>query len=164
MIATGSQFDAIVPTPLPGQLRIGVVTRGDALVRLEYLPSRIPTHVAGPGPATAVCRYLQAYFDRDWENCTASVSLCLEGTPFQRRVWSCLQSIDVGQTRSYGEIAAGIGSGAQAVAGACRANAVPLLVPCHRVIAADGPGGYLGHTGGAALSLKQWLLEHEQAA
>ncbi len=84
-----------------------------------------------------------------------------QGTPFQRRVWRALQDIPPGQTRSYGELAARLGSGARAVGNACRRNPVPLIVPCHRVVGAHGPGGFSGQTGGAALQRKLWLLAHE---
>jgi methylated-DNA-[protein]-cysteine S-methyltransferase len=83
------------------------------------------------------------------------------GTPFQRRVWHLLQQIPVGEARRYGEIASVLGSSARAVAGACRANPLPILIPCHRVVAATGLGGYMGEIDGGALEIKRWLLHHE---
>jgi methylated-DNA-[protein]-cysteine S-methyltransferase len=83
------------------------------------------------------------------------------GTPFQRRVWGLLQQIPVGEVRRYGEIASALGSSARAVAGACRANPLPILIPCHRVVAATGLGGYMGEIDGGALEIKRWLLHHE---
>ncbi|HEX9181099.1 MAG TPA: methylated-DNA--[protein]-cysteine S-methyltransferase, partial [Burkholderiales bacterium] len=85
------------------------------------------------------------------------------GTDHQRRVWSALAAIPVGQTLSYGELAGTIGSSARAVGQACGANPLPLLVPCHRVVARDGGlGGFMGRRDGFALSVKRWLLEHER--
>lgn len=87
--------------------------------------------------------------------------LALTGTPFQRRVWSRLGAIRVGQTRSYGALARELGSGARATAAACRANRLPLLLPCHRVVGRDGIGGYAGQRDGWRLAFKRWLLAHE---
>ena len=69
------------------------------------------------------------------------------GTPFQQRVWQALRAIPLGETRSYGELAHAVGAAraARAVGAACGANPVPLLVPCHRVLAANGKlGGFSG--------------------
>lgn len=89
-----------------------------------------------------------------------SVRLDLRGTEFQRRVWAELQKIPFGQTRSYGEIARACGRGgaARAVGGANHMNPVVIIVPCHRVIGADG--SLTGFGGG--LWRKEWLLEHEK--
>jgi methylated-DNA-[protein]-cysteine S-methyltransferase len=76
-------------------------------------------------------------------------------------VWQLLQQIPTGQTRRYGELATQLGSSAQAVAGACRANPLSILIPCHRVVAAGGLGGYMGQTEGEALEIKRWLLHYE---
>lgn len=81
------------------------------------------------------------------------------GTPFQQSVWRALEKIPLGQTRSYGEIAQAIGKpkGVRAVGGACGANPIPVLVPCHRVLAAKGRLG--GFSGG--LGWKRKLLARE---
>ena len=72
-----------------------------------------------------------------------------------------MQAIPAGEVRRYGQLADALGSSARAVGGACRANPVPLVVPCHRVVAAHGLGGFGGATGGKRLSVKQRLLEGE---
>lgn len=92
--------------------------------------------------------------------------LRLQGTDFRQRVWRALQRIPYGETRSYAQLAAELGSpgAARAVGQANRANALPILVPCHRVVAAGGgAGGYLGATAGAGVAVKRWLLAHEGA-
>jgi methylated-DNA-[protein]-cysteine S-methyltransferase len=86
------------------------------------------------------------------------------GTPFQRRVWDKIAAIGPGRTRSYGELARELRSAARAVGQACGANPLPLVVPCHRVLAAGGIGGFAHHKGGFYLSVKRWLLAHEGAA
>jgi O-6-methylguanine DNA methyltransferase len=89
-----------------------------------------------------------------------ALPLDLGGTPFQRLVWQELQKIPWGETVSYQELANRLGhpKAARAVGQACGANSVPILIPCHRVIAADGSlGGY-----SSGLERKRWLLKHEQ--
>ena len=85
--------------------------------------------------------------------------LDLEGTEFQKSVWNALRKIPLGKTKSYGEIAAAIGrpKSVRAVGGACGANPVPVLVPCHRVLAANKKLG--GFSGG--LDWKRRLLARE---
>jgi len=81
------------------------------------------------------------------------------GTEFQRAVWRALLAIPFGQTRTYGDIAAELGDPqlARAVGAASGANPIPIIVPCHRVIGADG--SMIGYGGG--LKMKTWLLRHE---
>jgi methylated-DNA-[protein]-cysteine S-methyltransferase len=83
------------------------------------------------------------------------------GAPFQRRVWETLCAIPYGETTSYGKIAAALGDpgSARAVGAANGQNPVPIIVPCHRVIGADG--SLTGYGGG--LPTKRWLLDHEAA-
>jgi O-6-methylguanine DNA methyltransferase len=94
-----------------------------------------------------------------------TVPLTPAGTPFQHEVWDALRRIPPGVTRSYGQVAAEIGrlGGARAVGQANARNPIPILIPCHRVLAADGSvGGYLGEWGrGEGLAIKRWLLAHE---
>jgi methylated-DNA-[protein]-cysteine S-methyltransferase len=90
--------------------------------------------------------------------------LARRGTPFQRRVWAKIAAIGAGRTRSYGELALELRSAPRAVGQACGANPLPLVVPCHRVLAASGIGGFAHHEGGFHLSVKRWLLAHEGAA
>jgi len=80
-------------------------------------------------------------------------------------VWEAMQRIEAGHTRTYGELARELGSSARAVGGACGANPIPLIVPCHRVIAANRSlGGFMGaRAEGFELGIKRWLLEHEGA-
>jgi methylated-DNA-[protein]-cysteine S-methyltransferase len=77
-----------------------------------------------------------------------------------------MQRIDAGKTRTYGELADELRSSARAVGGACGANPIPVVVPCHRVIASGGRiGGFMGAKDeGFELGIKRWLLEHEGAA
>ena len=89
---------------------------------------------------------------------TFDVALDLHGTPFQVAVWNELARIPFGETRTYGQIARAVGRprGAQAVGGANGRNPIPIIVPCHRVLAGDGIGGFSG-----GLDRKHQLLAHE---
>jgi len=90
-----------------------------------------------------------------------SVPLDLHGTKFQQRVWQALSRIPVGETSTYGQLATQLNSSPRAVGNACRANPLPIIIPCHRVIAKQGLGGYDGQTSGKRLDIKRWLLKHE---
>ncbi len=84
----------------------------------------------------------------------------LAGSAFQEKVWLAIYAIPLGQTRTYSELAAQLQSGPRAVANACGANRLPLLIPCHRVVAKNGLGGFMrGDKNG--LAIKRWLLAHE---
>ncbi len=100
---------------------------------------------------------LEQYFSGETKH--LSHALDLQGTPFQRMVWSALREIPLGKVTTYGEIAGEIGRprAARAVGQACGSNNVVLFVPCHRVVAAHGKlGGF-----GGGLKLKKALLRHE---
>lgn len=105
---------------------------------------------------------LSRYFAEE-PHASFDVTMENRGTAYQRRVWRALQQIPAGQTRTYGQVAAQLKSSPRAVGNACRQNPVPLLVPCHRVVAATGLGGFGGETQGKQLAMKRWLLEHEGA-
>lgn len=93
-----------------------------------------------------------------------SIKLLKQGTPFQNKVWSELIQIPVGQVKTYTEIADKLESGARAVANACRNNPYPLLIPCHRVVAKSGIGGYMGKMEGSCVEIKKQLLRVEKQA
>lgn len=102
---------------------------------------------------------LFAYLDRDLTR--FDLPLAPDGTAYQRRIWRALCDIPYGQTRSYREIAAVAGGVARSVGQANGSNPIPILIPCHRVVAAGGIGGY---SGGAGLETKRWLLALEAQA
>jgi len=83
------------------------------------------------------------------------------GTEFQKRVWKALQEIPSGETLTYGELAKKLNSHPRAVGQACRRNPIPVIIPCHRVVAQNGLGGYSGERIGALMDFKKQLLAHE---
>lgn len=109
----------------------------------------------------AVRKALERYFQGELKALDA-IQVRTGGTSFQRSVWAALRTIPVGETRSYGQLASAIGSpkAVRAVGLANGSNPVGLIVPCHRVIGANGT--LTGYAGG--LERKRWLLEHERAA
>ncbi|MBT4487476.1 MAG: methylated-DNA--[protein]-cysteine S-methyltransferase [Rhodospirillaceae bacterium] len=88
---------------------------------------------------------LDSYFDGDLQD--FDLPLQPAGTDFQRRVWALMERISYGDTMTYGEMAKALNSAARAVGMACGANPIPLIIPCHRVLAANGMGGYSGDGG-----------------
>jgi methylated-DNA-[protein]-cysteine S-methyltransferase len=130
---------------------------GGAIVALDWGRGRDQT--ASPLLAEAVAQ-LQDYFDglrRDFD-----LPLAPHGTDFQRRVWTALRGIPPAHTRSYGTLARDLGSSARAVGQANGSNPIPILIPCHRVLAAGGSLG--GYSGGDGPATKRWLLDHERRA
>ncbi|WP_373508121.1 methylated-DNA--[protein]-cysteine S-methyltransferase [Thiocapsa sp.] len=115
---------------------------------------------AGPETMPSPIRQqLSAYFEQ--ASAGFDLPVALVGTDFQQRVWAELRRIPAGETRTYGEIARQLGSVPRAVGQACRANPCPVVVPCHRVVAVNGLGGFSGDTTGRKLEVKRWLLDHE---
>ncbi|HEX2412118.1 MAG TPA: methylated-DNA--[protein]-cysteine S-methyltransferase [Solirubrobacteraceae bacterium] len=112
------------------------------------------------GPFDAVREQLDAYFAGELE--TFDLDLDPHGTPFQRRVWDALLEIPFGETISYSEVARRLGDPrlVRAVGLANGRNPISIVIPCHRVIGADG--SLVGYGGG--LDRKRWLLEHEAVA
>lgn len=104
-------------------------------------------------------RQFEAYFhDSRW---TFDLPLVLHGSPLRLHIWDAIRGIASGSVRSYGTLARELRTGARVVAGACRANSFPIVIPCHRVVATHGLGGYCGQLGGPLLDIKRWLLRHE---
>lgn len=131
-----------------------------ALVSVDYLADPPPAVSSRPGPcAVLALAWLEAYFSRG--PLPGLPPLAPEGSRFQQLVWRALADIPPGQTRTYGELARQLGTAPRAVGGALRSNPIPLFIPCHRIVAAHGLGGYDG-AGEEGLRRKAWLLAHER--
>lgn len=158
--AAAPRYDAVIPTPVV-HLKLGLVFQDEALSSIDFLDETVPERGAEDAHARYGVAQVRAYFADPRTPFT--LALAPVGTPFQRCVWAALRSIPVGETRRYGELARQLDSAPRAIGGACRANPIPLVVPCHRVVAAGGDGGFMGRVDGPELALKRWLLQHEQA-
>lgn len=156
-VTISSVYAAIVPAPVG---ILGIRISGGRLSGIDFMDKQEPVDRAPDADARAVLDQLFRYFeDPAWR---FDLPLAIRGTAFQRRVWQSLRNIPSGSTRSYGELARELASSARAVGGACRRNPIPIVVPCHRVTAANGVGGFMGERDGTALAIKRWLLEHER--
>lgn len=138
---------------------LGIRLDHGAVSCIDYLPASRASVDDGSAAARRVARELTGYFEDGTR--PFRLDVVPAGTDFQQRVWRALQAIPPGQTRTYGELARQLGSGPRAVGNACRNNPVSVVVPCHRVVAVSGPGGYSGHMAGVPLRRKRWLLAHE---
>ena len=157
-----SRYAAVVETPLPNGERLGLVFRGASLAEVDFLPAGAALQAPDNPLVAEAVRQIDAYFEDPRQ--VFALPLTPAPTAFQQAVRAALCAIPAGRTRTYGELARDLGSAARAVGGGCRANPVPLVVPCHRVLAAGGRGGFAGQREGPAIALKEWLLRHEGIA
>jgi len=132
-------YDAIVPFP---KMKVAVRTREERVAEISYLPQSVAMRTPTSALASRAARQLEQY--REDPN-----------TRFD---------LPRGKTLTYGELARRLGVDARAVGQACGDNRLPIVIPCHRVVAADGIGGFAHATGGYLLEAKRWLLAHECGA
>ncbi len=152
-----ADYTAILPAPF-GALGVRIVD--DKLTGLEFLPPGTQPVASRLPLVRQLAKEMDAYYaDPDH---VFHLPLHLLGTPFRQRVWNALLAIPAGQTRSYGDIARELGSAPRAVGQAVGDNPLPIIIPCHRVIAADGGlGGFMHSRTGYSQDIKRWLLRHE---
>lgn len=161
MNASESNFQAILATP---GFCLGVRCDSDWVSSIEFLA---PQPMSESAPQTLLAaetvRQLRAWLENP--QFVFGLPLKPAGTAFQRRVWEQIAVIPRAQTRTYGELAKALHNAPRAVGQACGANPFPLVVPCHRVVAANGGlGGFSRQGGGFLLDVKRWLLAHERGA
>lgn len=131
-----------------------------AIVALDFGQGADAPGKTGCAALNEAARALERYF-RTGRETFAALKLAPSGTVFQKRVWREMQKIAPGKTKSYGDIARALKSSPRAVGGACGANPIPILIPCHRVLGADGALG--GYSGGEGPDTKKALLRLEGA-
>jgi methylated-DNA-[protein]-cysteine S-methyltransferase len=151
-------FDVTVEFP---KMKVAVATREERVVEIRYLP--VSASIISPKNSLAerAARQLERY--RADPDARFDLPLLIEGTAFQRRLWAALCDIPRGKTLTYGALAEQLGAEARAVGQACGDNRLPIVIPCHRVVAANGLGGFAHATEGYLLEAKRWLLVHELA-
>jgi methylated-DNA-[protein]-cysteine S-methyltransferase len=155
----GAAYQAKLPTPFA---LLGIRAEGGVLTEIVFLPKSGGALAPQDRLAARACAQIERYLD-DAEF-RFDLPLATLGTPFQRRVWAKIAAIGPGCTRSYGEIARELRSAPRAVGQACGENRFPLVIPCHRVVAAGAIGGFAHRQAGFPLSVKRWLLAHEGVA
>lgn len=142
---------------------LGIHCNADEITGIHFIEPQPEIAPTLPLPKETV-RQLRAWLKNPAHDFT--LPLAPAGTHFRRLVWAQIAAIPCGQVQTYGDIAKAIGSAPRAVGGACGANPYPVVVPCHRVVAADkgfndGLGGFARERGGFLLNVKRWLLHHE---
>lgn len=154
-------YDVTVDFP---KMKVAVQIRDGKVADIRYLPLSAPAVGATSPLAAEAERQLKAYLKHP--DVRFDLPLHVEGTPFQLRLWEALCCIPRGKTLTYGELARQLGPEAnpRIVGQACGDNRLPIVIPCHRVVAADGLGGFSHSTGGYLLEAKRWLLLHEIGA
>lgn len=146
----------VVPTPL-GSLWAGFDDQ--SLLVLSFQPLSLPLLEFTSHPlAQALYSWLDDYFSRRFQ-APITVPFNPEGTEFQKRVWREITGIAAGQVITYGALAKQLKTSPRAVGGALGANPIPILIPCHRIIAVGGRIG--GYSGGEGEKTKRWLLNWE---
>ncbi|MBE9608900.1 methylated-DNA--[protein]-cysteine S-methyltransferase [Chitinilyticum piscinae] len=155
------EFQVVLATPF-GKLGVSVVA--ERIRALEFLPEDIPLRSSHDALLREFAAQLRHYcadprFQFD-------LPYALQGTAHQLKVWKAISEIPSGMVSRYGKIAEQIGSSPRAVGNACGRNPLPLLIPCHRVVAAgSGLGGFNASRNGVDwLPIKRWLLRHEGVA
>ena len=130
------------------------------LSKVDYLSANTPLSPPQNQLAKEVAKQCKAYFkDPHYQFDLPMKPL---GTTHQQKVWKRIRDIPLGQSRTYGEVAKAIKSGPRAVGTACGANPYPLITPCHRVLSAQGIGGFMKeNVPGLYREIKTWLLRHE---
>lgn len=152
-------FAAILAAPFGA---LGVRIQEAMLVGLDFLPPGTDLLASNSRLIKQVATELDAYYADPTHR--FDLPLAPHGTAFRQKVWQALMHIHAGQTRSYGEVAREIGSAARAVGQAVGDNPIPIIIPCHRVIAANGGlGGFMHSRTGYSQDIKRWLLRHEHA-
>lgn len=139
---------------------LGIRTADDAVTGIEYLPQGTRALAAANAIAERAAREIERYLADPGYRFT--VPLAPAGTPFQRRVWEAIAAIPRGESRTYGELARQLHTAPRAIGGACAANPIALVIPCHRVVGSQGSlGGFMHAADGDPLAIKRWLLVHE---
>lgn len=151
------EYQAVLRAPFGA---LGLRVEQDRLSGIDFLPATVEEAAPQDEFGKFVSDSLKQYFADPRHD--FRLPLMLKGTPFQQRVWQAIAAIPPGLTLTYSELANKVGSGARAVANACGANPIPVIIPCHRVVARSGLGGFMQGRERGSLSIKQWLLAHER--
>jgi len=162
MTAPNLQYDVIFTTKVA---TVGLVFSDSTLMNIVYLEKR-RTKETEDKIIKSVRNKLERILNlnsscKKIESELKKIKIQLEVTPFQKSVLMQLQKIPYGETRTYGDIAKILKTSPRAVGNACRTNPLPIIIPCHRVVAANGIGGYDGATKGKTLEIKYQLLKQE---
>jgi methylated-DNA-[protein]-cysteine S-methyltransferase len=138
---------------------LGIRTAGATLAGIDYLPKGAATLDPLDRLAERVCRQIGRYLDDP--GFRFDLPFDYRGTDFQCRVWRAIRAIPSGRTLTYLDVARQLRTAPRPVGGACGANRIPLVIPCHRVLGSGGIGGFMHSRRGPGIEIKRWLLKHE---
>lgn len=153
-----ASYHAKFPTPFAV---LGIRTLGKLLTDIEYLPHGAASLAPLNRLAGEVCRQIERYLDDP--EFRFDLPFEFNGTRFQCKVWREICRIPSGGTLTYLAIARRLATAPRPVGGACGANRIPLVIPCHRVVSTNGLGGFMNARRGSPLEIKRWLLKHERS-
>jgi len=156
MFDIGSGYSARLATPFAV---LGIRTAGATLAGIDYLPKGAATLDPLDRLAERVCRQIGRYLDDP--RFRFDLPFDYRGSEFQCRVWRAIHAIPSGRTLTYLDVARQLRTAPRPVGGACGANRIPLVIPCHRVLGSGGIGGFMHSRRGPGIEIKRWLLEHE---
>jgi len=156
-------YSAIFKSPIGNLAVICQGKKKSSIASIQYLPTKTSSKILSDPLEKKLVLALQKELDEYWQNPKHKFTIPLtpEGTPLQKRIWKALKQIPSGRTVTYGELALKIGTGARVIGNACRKNPILILIPCHRVVAKAGLGGFGGDTSGKLIDNKKYLLKHE---
>ncbi|MDR0588653.1 MAG: methylated-DNA--[protein]-cysteine S-methyltransferase [Burkholderiales bacterium] len=140
---------------------LGIQSDGNHITRIAFLPDEVKTSSPSDAISDRAIDELSLYF-RD-ATFSFTVPILPQGTLFQQRVWQALREIPTGATLTYQTLADQLKSSPRAVGNACGANPIVIVIPCHRVVARHGLGGFMHTREGDPLHIKRFLLGHESA-
>lgn len=151
-------YDAVIDSPIG---KLGINAADEKLTAIHFAPAN--TNLSAPKDAFAkkITLQLQSYFKNSQYHFDLPFDFI--GTQFQQRVWHAMCNIPVGEVLSYGQLAKQLKTSPRAVGNACRTNLIPIVIPCHRIVAANHLGGFAGNMKGKMIDIKTWLLKHESA-
>ncbi len=136
---------------------LGIQFQKQKFSHIDWLARNLDYSISETDNTSFIIQTLDSYFQHgEWE---ATIPIEWQGTGFQQRVWKSLLAIPYGQTKTYGEVAKELNTSSRAVGQACKRNRIPILIPCHRVVARDHIGGFFGKAEHS--HIKEWLLNHE---
>ncbi len=150
---------AIINAPF-GQLRLSA--DHDFLTGIEFLLERVALKNTNSPILKETQTQLASYFRNSHH--VFDLPIELQGTVFQQAVWQALCDIPAGAPLTYGQLAKKLNTSSRAIGGACGANPIPIIVPCHRVVSANGIGGFMKTRYLGPLNIKSWLLAHERSS
>lgn len=151
-------YQAILQLPIG---KVGIRATQQHLLSIDYVDNKTALLKPKTTMAKETVEQLLCYFaDPTY---AFNVPMALQVKPFQQQVLSALQQIPIGKTQTYSDLAKLLKTNPRPIGNACRTNPIPIIIPCHRVIAENGLGGYSGETTGRLLDIKRWLLQHESS-